>query len=66
MATGADDEQVRTLRPTQEHRRRIACLHDSLDVQRRVAAQDLPQRLVQGVLGTASDLPRIRQARRLG
>ena len=66
MAAGADDEQVRTLRPAQEHRGRIACLHDSLDVQRRVASEDLPQRLVQGVLGTAGDLPRIRQAHRLG
>ena len=66
MATGADDEQVRTLRPTQQHGRRIACLHDPLDVQRRVVRQDFPQCLVQGALGAASDLPRIRQARRFG
>jgi hypothetical protein len=38
MATGADDEHVRTLGPTQEHRGRIACLHDSLDVQGRLAS----------------------------
>jgi hypothetical protein len=66
MAPGADDEQVRTLRPTQQNGRGIACLHDPLDLQRRVVCQDSPQCLVQGALGTASDLPRIRQARRSG
>jgi hypothetical protein len=40
--TGADDEQVRTLGAAQKHLRRIALLHDSLDIRRRVVPEDLP------------------------